>query len=104
MLAPAPYQAPAGEGKVESEKTRGDLRSGGKLDTESREIDLSSPEDKGEREASVPSSFRKKRAASEGWEETAPKRGKMPSLGGPGLEGDVVARSHERTSLQANCK
>lgn len=62
MLAPAPYQEPVGEGKVESEKTRGDLRSGGKLDTESGEIDISSPEDKGEREASIPSPFRKKRA------------------------------------------
>ena len=94
MLAPAPYQAPVEEGKVESGKTRDGLRSGGKLDTESGEIDVSSPVDIVEGEASIPSPYRKKRAASEGWEEMAPKRGKMLLLGGPGLEGDVIARSH----------
>ena len=82
MLASAPYQAPAREGKEESEKTRDDLCSGGKSDTESGEIDISSPEDKGEREASIPPPFRRKRAASEGWEGRSPKRGKMPPSGG----------------------
>ena len=90
MLAPAPYQAPAEGGKVESGKTRDGRRSGGKSDTESGEIDISSPEDKGKGEASIPSPFRKKRAASEGWKGRSPKRGKMPSSGGSGLEGDAV--------------
>ena len=90
MLAPAPYEAPAGEGKVESEKTQGDLHSRGKLDTESGEIEISSPEDEGEREASIPSPFRRKRAASEGWEGHSPKRGKMPPSSGLGLESDAV--------------
>ena len=34
---------------------------------------------------------RKRRAASEDREKQAPKRGKMPLLGGSGLEGDVIA-------------
>ena len=92
MLAPAPYQVPVKEGKAESGKTRGGLHSEGKLDTKSREIEVSLPEDKGEGEASIPSPYRKKRAASEGWEELTPKRGKMPSSGGSGLEGDAVAQ------------
>ena len=75
---------------MESGKTRGGLRSKGKSDTESGEIDISSPKDKGEGEASIPSPYRKKRAASEGWEELTPKRGNMLSSGGSGLEGDVV--------------
>ena len=79
-----------GGGKVESGKTRDGRRSGGKSDTESGEIDISSPEDKGEGEASIPSPFRKKRAASEGWEGRSPKRGKMPPSSGSGLEGDAV--------------
>ena len=90
MLAPALYQAPVEEGKVRSGKTPDGLRSGGKLDTESGEIDISSPEDTGEGEASIPSSYRKKRGASEGWGEPSPKRGKMPSLGCSRLEGDAV--------------
>ena len=103
MLALAPYQAPAKEGKEESEKTRDGLRSGSKSDTESGEIDISSPEDKGEGEASIPSPYRKRRAASEGWEEPSPKRGKMPSLGGSGLEGDAVAqpRCEEKPSAKS---
>ena len=90
MLVPAPYQALVEERKVESRKTRDDLRSGGKLDTASGEIDISSPEDKGEGEASIPSPFRKKRATSEGWEGRSPKRGKMPPSSGLGLESDAV--------------
>ena len=75
---------------MESEKTRDDLRSRGKSDTESGEIETSLPEDKGEREANIPSPFRRKRAASEGWEGRSPKRGKMPPSSGLGLEGDAV--------------
>lgn len=94
MLAPAPYQAPAREDKEESKKTRDDLRSGGKSDTESGEIDICSPEDKGEREASIPSPFRRKRATSEGWEGRSPKRGKMPPSSGSGMGGDAVEQLH----------
>ena len=90
MLASAPYQAPAREGKEESEKTRDDLCSGSKSNTESGEIDLSSPEDRGERGAIIPSPGRRKRAASEGWEGRSPKRGKMRPLSGLDLEGDAV--------------
>ena len=90
MLASAPYQAPVREGKEESEKTQDDLGSGGKSDTESGEIDLSSPEDGGGKGPSIPSPSRRKRAASEGWEGRSPKRGKMPPSSGSGLEGDAV--------------
>ena len=90
MLASAPYQAPAREGQEESENTLDDICFGGKSDTESREINLSSPEDRGERGASIPSPSRRKRAASEGWEGRSPKRGKMPPSSGLGLERDAV--------------
>ena len=92
MLASAPYHAPAREGKEESEKTRDDLCSGGKSDTESGEIDLSAPEDRGERGASIPSPSRRKRAASEGWEGRSSKKCKMPPSSGLGLESDAVER------------
>ena len=86
MLASAPYQAPAGEG----EKTQDDLGSGGKSDTESIEIDLSSPEDGGKKGPSVPSPNRRKRAASEDGEGRSSKKGNMPPLTGLGLEGDTI--------------
>ena len=90
MLASAPYQAPVREGKEESEKTQDDLGSGGKSDTESGEIDLSSPEDRGGKGPSIPSPSRGKRAASEDWEGRSSKRGKMPPSSGLGLESDAV--------------
>ena len=90
MLASAPYQAPAREGKEESEKTQDDLGSGGKSDTESGEIDLSSPEDGGGKGPSIPSPNRRKRAASEDWEGRSSKKGKMPPSSGLGLESDAV--------------
>ena len=90
MLASAPYQAPAREGKEESEKTQDDLGSGGKSDTESGEIDLSSPEDGGGKGPSIPSPSRRKRAASEDWEGRSSKKGKMPPSSGLGLESDAV--------------
>ena len=90
MLASAPYQVLLREGKEESEKTRDDFCSGGKSDTESGEIYLSSPEDRDERGASIPSPSRRKRAASEGWEGRSPKKGKMPPSSGLGLESDAV--------------
>ena len=43
---------------------------------------------------------RKKRAASEDWEKQAPKQGKMPLVGGSGLE-DVEAQSHDEDKPQA---
>ena len=96
MLASAPYQAPAREGKEESEKTRDDLCFGSKSDTESGEIDLSSPENRGERGPGIPSPSRRKRAAFEGWEGRSPKRGKMPPSSGLGLESDAVEQlQHE---------
>ena len=42
---------------------------------------------------------RKKRAASEDWEEKAPKRGKMPLSGGSGL-GDINMQSHDEDKPQ----
>ena len=95
MPASAPYQAPAREGKEESEKTRDDLCSGSKSDTESGEIDLSSPEDRGERGASIPSPIRRKRVASEGLEGRSPKRGKMSPSSGLGLECDAIEQLRE---------
>ena len=104
MLASAPYQAPAREGKEESEKTRDDLCSGSKSNTESGEIDLSSPEDRGERGAIIPSPGRRKRAASEGWEGRSPKRGKMPPLSGLGLESNAVEQLRQGDKPSANHK
>ena len=73
MLAPASYKEPAKEDKAESEKTKGGLHSEGTLDTVSGEIKVPPPEDKSEGEANIPSPHGKKRAASEDWEEKAPK-------------------------------
>ena len=86
MLASAPYQAPAGEG----EKTQDDLGSGGKSDTESEEIEISSPEDGGGKGPNIPSPNRRKRAASEDWEGRSFKKGKMPPSNGLGLESNTV--------------
>ena len=90
MLASTPYQAPAREGKEESEKTQDVLGSGGKSDMESGEIDLSSPEDRGGKGPSIHSPSRRKRASSEDWEGRSSKRGKMPPSSGLGLESDAV--------------
>ena len=86
MLASAPYQASTGEG----EKAQDDLGSGGKSDTESKEFDLSSPEDGGRKGPSVPSPNRRKRATSEDEEGRSFEKGKMPPLIGLGLESDAV--------------
>ena len=90
VLASAPYQALVREGKEEIEKTQDDIGSGGKSDTESGEIDLSSPEDGGGKGPSIPSPNRRKRAASEYWEGRSPMKGKMPPSSGSGLEGDAA--------------
>ena len=94
MLAPAPYQVPVKGDKTESGKAKGGLPSKGTSDTVPEEIKILPSEGQSEGEANIPSPHGKKRAASEGWEEKAPKRGKMLPLGGPGLEGDVIAWSH----------
>ena len=86
MLASAPYQAPAGEG----EKSQDDLGSGGKLDTESGEIDLSSPGDGGEKGHNIPSPYMRKRTASEDLEGWSSKKGKMPPSSGLCLESDAI--------------
>ena len=58
-------------------------------------IKIPSSEDKTEGEVNVSSPHGKKRAASEDWEERAPKRGKMPLSGGSGLEDYIVAQSQD---------
>ena len=91
MLVPVPYQVPVEEDNEESGGAKGGFHPGGKPHTVSGEIKAPSSEDKREGEADIPSPHGKKRAASEGWEEKAPKRGKMPLLGVSGLEDDVIA-------------
>ena len=60
------------------------------------------PSSKEKNEGEVNSSpHGKKRAASEDWEEKAPKRGKMPLSGGSGLEDDIIAQSHDEDKPQA---
>ena len=91
MLVPAPFQVPVKEDNEESRKAKGGLHSEGTPNTVSEEIKALSCEDKREGEAYIHSPHSKKRAASEGWEVKAPKRGKTPLSGGSGSEGDVVA-------------
>ena len=92
MLAPAPYQMPVKEGKAE--RTEDGPHPKGAPDIASGRIKIPSSEDKNEGEVNVSSLHGKKRAASEDWEEKAPKRGKMLLSGGSGLEDDVIAQSH----------
>ena len=101
QLAPAPYQVHVKEDKAESGRTKGGLHSEGISDTVSGEIKIPSSKDKSEGEANIPFPHGKKRATSEGWEEKAPKRGKMPLSGGSGLEDDVIAQSHDEDKPQA---
>ena len=91
---PAPYQMPVEEDRAEGRRTKGGLHPEDILDAVSEEMKIPSPEDKSKGEANIHSPYGKKRAVSEGWEEKAPKRGKMPLSGGSGLEDDVVAQSH----------
>ena len=80
MLAQAPYQMPVKEGKAE--RTKDVPHPEGAPDIVSGGIKIQSSEDKNEGEVNVSSPHGKKRAASEDWEEKAPKRGKMPLSGG----------------------
>ena len=96
MLAPAPHRVPVKEDQAESGKAKGSLHSEGISYTVSGEIKVPPPEDKSEGEVKVSSPQGKKRAAFEDWEEKAPKRGKMPYLGGSGLGDNVVAQFHSK--------
>ena len=93
MLAPAPYQMPMEEDKAESGRAKGGLHPKGISDIVSGGIKISSSEDKSEGEVDVSSPHGKKRAASEDWEEKAPKRGNMPLSGGSGLKDVIIAQS-----------
>ena len=86
--------APVKEDKTESGRTKGGLHPEGISDIVSGGIKIPSSEDKSEGEVNVSSPHGKKMAASEGWEEKSPKRGKRPLSGGSGLEDDVIAQSH----------
>ena len=93
MLASAPYQMPMKEAKAE--RTKDGPHPEGAPDK------IPSPEDKNDGEFNVSSPHGKKRAASEDWEEKAPKRGKMPSSGGLGLEDNVITQSHDEDKPHA---
>ena len=88
------------EGRAESERTKGGHHPEGISGIVSGGIKIPSSEDKSEGEVKVSSPQGKKRAASEDWEEKAPKRGKMPLSGGSGLE-DVDAQSHDEDKPRA---
>ena len=92
MLVPAPYQVPVKEDNEESREAKGSLHSEGTPNTMSGEIKAPSSEDKREGEADILSPHGKRRAASEGWEVKAPKRGKTPSSGSSSSKGEVVAQ------------
>ena len=83
--------APVKEDKAESGRTKGGLHPEGISDIVPGGIKGPSYEDKSEGGVNVSSPHGKKRAASEDWEERAPKRGKVPQSGGSGLEDGVFA-------------
>ena len=91
---------PVKEGEAESGKSKDDPYSKGTSDIVSGGIVIPSFEDKSEGGATVSFPPRKKRDASEDWEKQAPKRGRMPLVGGSGLE-DVEAQSHDEDKPQA---
>ena len=99
MLAPAPYQMRVKEGKAE--RTKDGPYPEGAPDIVSRGIKILSSEDNNEGEVNVSSTYGKKRAASKDWEEKAPKRGKMPSSGGSGLENNIIVQSPDEDKPQA---
>ena len=73
MLAPTPYPMPVKEGKTESGRTKDGPYPEGVSDIVSGGIKIPSSKDKNEGEVNVCSPHGKKRAASEDWEEKAPK-------------------------------
>ena len=81
MLAPAPYQVPAGEDKEEDEVAQGDLHSGGTPGNLSREIGTSTSAGGREGQADIPSPHGKKRTASEDLKREASKQGKTSQSG-----------------------
>ena len=92
---------PVNEGKAESGRTKDGLYPGGISDIVSGGIKIPSSEDKSEGKVNVSSPHGKKRAASEGWEEKAPKRGKMRLSSGSGLEDSVIPQSCDEDKPQA---
>ena len=82
MLAPAPFQVPAGEDKEEDEEAPDSFHSVGSPGNSSGEI--KTPASKGGREGhtDIPSPHGKKRATSEESEREARKRGKVSQPGG----------------------
>ena len=93
MLAPAPYQVPAGEDKEESEEAQGGLHSGGTPGNLSGEIGTSTSKGGREGQTDIPSPHGKKRTASEDLKIKASKRGKISLSGGSGSGGDVDTQS-----------
>ena len=81
MLAPAPYQVPAGEDKDEDKEAQGGFHSGGTPGNLSAEIGTSTSKGGREGQADIPSPPRKKRTASEDLKREASKRGKISQSG-----------------------
>ena len=96
MLAPAPYQVLAQEGKKRSKEAESGLRSAGMSDTMSGETEAPSLKDEGEGEGDIPSPHGRKRTASEDLEVKAPKRGKVSLPYGSGFGAEVIARHLSR--------
>ena len=82
MLAPVPYQVPAGEDKEESEEAQGGLHSGGTPGNLSGGIGTSTSEGGREGRTDIPSPHGKKRTTSEDSKREASKRGKVSQSGG----------------------
>ena len=89
------------ESKAESGRTKDGLHLEGISDIMSGGIKIPSSEDKSDGEVNVSSPHGKKRAASKGWEEKAPKRGKIPLTGGPNLEDNIVMQYRDEDKLPA---
>ena len=92
MLAPAPYQVPAGEDKEESEEAQGSLHYGGTPGNLSGGIGTSTSEGGREGRTDIPSPHGKKRTASEDLKIKASKRGKISLSGGSGSGGDIATQ------------
>ena len=95
MLRRALSQVPSGKG--EEKNREAELNT---LHIQTGRITISTKEDNRAGESTVSSPRGKKRAASEDWEKQAPKKGKMPLVGGSGLE-DVEAQSHDEDKARA---
>ena len=92
MLAPVPYQVPAGEEKERSGEVKSHLHAGGTSRTIPGEIKTPVSEDERGGESNIPSPHRKKRDAPEDVKAEASKRGKESLSGGPYSGGDIVTQ------------